>query len=270
MKQQKQDAQFAELAQLFDEVLEGLNIDYSIKETDFKHVFAENKVLGDSSKLSSPYLSVKDANDLLLTDSQEAFLLPDGQPQDRLEARTLEHQQLPGVNNRHCMPPKPSKAKAVREADQDAIVQFCSLPPAQTKRLLILKSFEKMMLEQQPEQSFCFLDRNFVEEFKSKETMRQVLSQAQAAMLPDVVTQYYEMLDGLLLAMYHKNPPGRLIRNQWTFPLSSLPDFSDYHEIIKPQKIEIDASKLIDIENDRLGLVRTNEKMSFPSDNSII
>lgn len=71
--------------------MEGLNIDYSIKETDFKHVFAENKVLGPASKLSSPYLSVKDANDVLLTDKQEAFLLPDGQPQDQLEARTLEH-----------------------------------------------------------------------------------------------------------------------------------------------------------------------------------
>lgn len=126
------------------------------------------------------------------------------------------------------------------------------------------------MLEQQPEQSFCFLDRNFVEEFASKETMRQVLSQAMAEMLPDVVTQYYEMLDGLLLAMYFKNPPGRLIRNQWTFPVTSLPDFSDWRDIIKPESLEINPEKLIDIDNDRLGLLRSNEKMSFPSDNSII
>lgn len=103
-------------------MLEGLNIDYSIKETDFRHVFAPNKVLSDSTLLSSPYMSVKDQNDRLLTGKQEAYVLPDGRPQDQLEAVTLQNQQLPGVNSRHCMPEQATKRKAVREADQDAIV----------------------------------------------------------------------------------------------------------------------------------------------------
>lgn len=60
------EAQMQELTNLFDEVLEGLNIDYSIKETDFRHVFSTKKVIGDSTKLSSPYMSVKDENDKLL------------------------------------------------------------------------------------------------------------------------------------------------------------------------------------------------------------
>jgi hypothetical protein len=47
-------------------------------------------------------------------------------------------------------------------------------------------------------------------------------------MQPDVVTDYYEMNDGLLISMYFKNPPGRLIRKQWTHPLRSLPDFADW------------------------------------------
>lgn len=42
---------------------------------------------------------------------------------------------------------------------------------------------------------------------------------------PDIVTEYYDKLDALLVSMYFKNPPGRLIRNQWTYPVSCLPDF---------------------------------------------
>jgi hypothetical protein len=197
---------------LFADVLESLNIDYSIKETDFKHVFSPDKVLDDKKAMASPYVSVKNENDRLLT-GEEVWRLPDGRAQGHLEAATLECQKVPGVNQRHCMPAAATKRQAVREADQDAIVQFCSLPPPQTKRCLILKAFERMMLKQQPEQSFHFLDRNFVEEFKDRSTMRQVLAEAMTQMMPDTVTEYYEMLDGLLVAMYHKNPPGRLIRD---------------------------------------------------------
>ena len=69
-----------------------------------------------------------------------------------------------------------------------------------------------MMLKKQPEQTFHFLDRNYVEEFKDRNTMRQILSQTMNRMQPDIVTEYYEMLDGLLISMYFKNPQGRLLR----------------------------------------------------------
>jgi hypothetical protein len=127
-----------------------------------------------------------------------------------------------------------------------------------------------MMLSQQPEQTFNFLDRNFVEEYKDRGTMRQVLSQAMTDMMPDLVTEYYEMLDGLLIAMYHKNPPGRLIRDQWTYPVTCLPDFTDWKNIIHQEGLMVDPERLVDIPNDQLGILRSNSKLSFPSDNSII
>ena len=80
------------------------------------------------------------------------------------------------------MPAKAMLSKAVRESDQDAIVQYCGLPPSQTKRLLILKAFEKMMLKKQPEQTFYFLDRNYVEEFKDPNILRQALSNTMTKM----------------------------------------------------------------------------------------
>jgi len=42
----------------------------------------------------------------------------------------------------------------------------------------VLKAFEKMLLKKQPEQSFHFLDRNFDEEYRDRNTMRQVLASA--------------------------------------------------------------------------------------------
>lgn len=202
-----------DLHALFDEVLDSLNIGYSIKETDFKHVFKDNKITGDITRLCSPYMIVRDENDKVALDASTGWVLPDGRAPGYAEDQALKHQQLPGVNDRFGMPAKETKTKAVREADQEAILQYCGLPAAMTKRCLILKAFERMMLKQQPEQSFHFLDRNFVEEFNDKATTRQVLSQTLTQMTPDVVTEYYDMLDGLLVAMYHKNPPGRLLRD---------------------------------------------------------
>lgn len=147
------------------------------------------------------------------------------------------------------MPKHETSRKSVREADQDAIVQFSRLPEAQTKRCLILKAFEKMMLKKQPEQTFHFLDRNYVEEFKDRNTMRQILSQTMSRMQPDIVTEYYEMLDGLLISMYFKNPPGRLLRKQWTHPVRCIPDFADWRQFIKGSDIEIDRERMLDIGN---------------------
>ena len=129
-----------------------------------------------------------------------------------------------------------------------------------------------MMAKKQPEliNNFSFLDRNYVEEFKDRNTMRQVLSSVMSTMQPDVVTEYYEMLDGLLVSMYFKNPPGRLIRTQWTVPVRTLPDFSDWQEYIKNDNVKVEQNDILDVANDKIGVLRTNTKISFPSDNSII
>jgi len=85
-----------------------------------------------------------------------------------------------------------------------------------------------------------------------------------------VVSEYYERLDGLLVALYFKNPPGRLLRKQWTHPVRTLPDFPEWREFIKQQGTPVEAGRLLDIANDKVGVLRTNTKYSFPSDNSVI
>jgi hypothetical protein len=71
---------------------------------------------------------------------------------------------------------------------------------------------EDMMKENMKEREFSFLDRNYVEEFKDSKTLRQVLSNAIVLQRADVATKYYEMDDGLLISLFFKNPPGRLLR----------------------------------------------------------
>lgn len=78
-----------DLHALFDDVLDSLNIGYSIKETDFKHVFKDNKITGGNGKLCSPYISVKDENDKVALDPSIACVLPDGRAPGYAEDRAL-------------------------------------------------------------------------------------------------------------------------------------------------------------------------------------
>ena len=127
-----------------------------------------------------------------------------------------------------------------------------------------------MMQESQPEREFHFLDRNYMEEYKDSNTMRQVLSTATSQLQPDIETQYYEKDDGLLIALFFKNPPGRLMRKQWTHPIRVFPDFSEWRQFSREEQTPLENDRLLNISNDKVGVLRVNTKFSFPSDNSVI
>ena len=86
---------------------------------------------------------------------------------------------------------------------------------------------------------------------------------------PDVNTCYYDKEDALLLALNFKNPPGRLLRRQWSYPLKTLPDYPVWREYVKKENIEL-PQRGLDIDMHRTGLIRVNQKFSFPCDNSVI
>jgi hypothetical protein len=81
---------------------------------------------------------------------------------------------------------------------------------------------------------------------------------------------YYPNEDGLLLALYFKNPPGRLLRRQWSHALRSAPDFQTWKEFVKGAGLHLDNDNMIDIDPEKVGVIRTNTKYSYPSDNSLI
>jgi len=68
--------------------MEGLSIDYCIKETDFKHIFSQNEVLLDPLQMQSPYLTVNDENTFISV-GKDACKFPDGKVQGHTELQTL-------------------------------------------------------------------------------------------------------------------------------------------------------------------------------------
>mmetsp|Transcript_22921 Transcript_22921/g.35279 ORF Transcript_22921/g.35279 Transcript_22921/m.35279 type:complete len:245 (+) Transcript_22921:1995-2729(+) len=168
------------------------------------------------------------------------------------------------------MPEKSALRQATRESNQDQIINYCSLPPSMTKRALILKGFQDMMNKFLRDRGFNFLDRNYIEEYKDPNTVRQILAKALTHHRPDVLTEYFEMDDGLLVSIFYKNPPGRLLRRQWSHPVRVMPDFAEWKKFVKDQDLKVDSSRLLDLPADKAGVVRINTKFCYPSDNSVI
>lgn len=127
-----------------------------------------------------------------------------------------------------------------------------------------------MMKAREPEREFFFLDRNFVEKYDAQ-TLRQLIASS-LRYQPDLAYQYYQSEDALLLSIYFKNPPGRLLRRQWTHELRTAPDFQTWRTFIKhdPQAVHFDGANLIDIDPAKVGVIRANTKYSYPCDNSLI
>lgn len=78
------------------------------------------------------------------------------------------------------------------------------------------------------------------------------------------------MDDGLLISLFFKNPPGRLLRRQWTNPVKVYPEFSEWKETVRTGEAMINMDDILDIPAFKVGALRTNTKYSFPSDNSVI
>jgi hypothetical protein len=60
------------------------------------------------------------------------------------------------------------------------------------------------------------------------------------------------------------------MRKQWTHPIRVFPDFSEWHQFHRKQLTPLDNDHLLNISNDKVGVLRVNTKFSFPSDNSVI
>ena len=100
------------------------------------------------------------------------------------------------------------------------------------------------MKKENPEREYEFQRRNFTEEMDPT-TFRQVLVEAMR-LCPDVNTEYFDKEDALLLALNFKNPPGRLLRRQWTYPIKTMPDISTWRQFVKENEMDL-QKPIIDI-----------------------
>ena len=121
--------------------------------------------------------------------------------------------------------------------------------------MVVLKAFEQLLQDNNPEREYEFKKRNFTEEMDPT-TFRQVLVNAMK-LNPDVNTAYFDKEDALLMALNYKNPPGRLLRRQWSQPIKVLPDIATWHRYCKGEDLEV-AKQFINIPQHKVGLIRSN------------
>ena len=111
----------------------------------------------------SPYQSVfSEADSIGVHDGKFTFL--DGQTVGSYEHRTLNKMDLPGINSRFKMPTKATRQRPERDSDTQAILKLYPNLTHQGKRLIILRSFEQLLKEENPEREYNFLRRNYTED----------------------------------------------------------------------------------------------------------
>ncbi len=113
--------------------------------------------------------------------------------------------------------------------------------------MIILKQMQDLMHSNNPERTYNFMDRNF-QESHDLQTFQQLLNDM-LILEPDVLTCYLEPNQTsvkkdclnliknkttMIMALNFKNPPGRILRRQWTQPLASIPDYLHFR-MFKPQ-----------------------------------
>ena len=150
-----------------------------------------------------------------------------------------------------------------RGAYYNSLYSFSSLPVPEFKRALVLKDFEEMMKEVQPERNWDFSDRSYEEQLNFN-LLLQVLNR-EMLFDPEVKSKYISDKNTLLLAVFHKTPPGRILRKAWRAPLKIVPSFHHFlHLKDKPIK------ELLDVSSSKAGIAYERVKCMFPGDNSVI
>jgi hypothetical protein len=169
----------------------------------------------------SPYHMLFDKLDQLSIQNYLERTL-DGDQFNDIEVKIIKNLLLPGTK-RHGMPREPTKSLPKRNAKINEITSFSSIGKEQMQRALILKEFAKMMKQREPEREFNFYNRSYLKKYTS-DALKYVLTRY-LMLNPNIATHYYDNEDGLLVSLYFRNPPGRILRNQWTFNFENSSNF---------------------------------------------
>lgn len=209
---------------------------------------------------------------------------------------------LPGVSNRHLMPPVALKSQRLRDQERASLYPFATLSVEEVERGLVMKAFQELIRsnhidegaasDKQRHPKYKVFDRNFEEHF-SPDLLRQVLAEA-LLQEPDVASLYYPRDDSLLLALYNKQRPlgsqGADGERQWRAAYRVMPDFENWIKYFsedlvvqtegasnaegQPLKYQLDdeliPEQLIDIDDIKVQSIQERSQMLYPKDGSVI
>ncbi|CAI2364424.1 unnamed protein product [Moneuplotes crassus] len=193
----------------------------------------------------------------------------DGTSLEDIERGILNSLVLPGTR-REGMPESPELSLPKRKADINEIVSFSTIGSEKIQRALWMKEIADLMKDKEPEREWEFYDRNYWKAL-SKDAVKYEISRY-LLLNPNIATKYSSREDGLFVSLYFKNPPGRIMRNQWSYNFATSTEFRDFLS-----KYDGDSTDFTDLGGsddlkyfNKKSSIKCNEKTMYPSDNSVI
>lgn len=215
--------------------------------------------------MSNPYHYIINEGDIIALKSQEDQLASQ-EPLAVREHLTFDRLKLPGFD-RNEMPSYPEKSEPIRKAEKSQVHPFLSFEISDFERFQSMELFEKL-LQENGNREFDFGDRVYEERFNAN-ILRQKLYQA-LLFDPETYTQYNDKEDSLLLGVYYKNPPGRVIRKKWTNPWKVLPNIENWILYFKENENNNANSLFYNLDYRLVENLHEVIKFMYPNDLSVI
>jgi len=127
---------------------------------------------------------------------------------------------------------------------------------------------EKMMKSREKEREWEFGDRIF-EERLDQNILRQRLYRY-LLFEPEVQSIYDEEDDALLLSLYFRNPPGRILRKKWTCPWRVIPNLENWINFFKESEKNFYNEFYYNIDYNLVENLHEKTKLMYPNDSSVI
>ncbi|CAK9117780.1 unnamed protein product [Durusdinium trenchii] len=132
----------------------------------------------------------------------------------------LSHLNAPGIN-RQNFPFRVSMTAAERSAHRNRIYKYMpSMPVVELERLLLLREFQHLLHEAQPERQWNLKDWVFQEKISASLLSQTILEASCRDYFVNM--KYMERQDCLLVAMHYRALPGRVLWHSWEGDLLTL------------------------------------------------
>lgn len=152
----------------------------------------------------------------------------------------------------------------IRLSQTTSLQHFSSFSSTYFERCLNILEFEKLLKKIHPERTWDLGERRFEEAF-SKTDFFQVFLQMKIYE-PEILTEYIERTDSLLVAVLFRTPPGRIIRKAWKSPWKVFPNFSQFLNLFEKTEFK----QFYNIDPSLVGCIKERTKIMYPADNSVI
>lgn len=158
----------------------------------------------------------------------------------------LSHLNAPGID-RQNFPRKISMTAAERSAHRNRIYKYMpSMPVVELERLLLMREFQELLHQAQPERQWNLKDWIFQEKIPASLLCQTLLDASCRDYFVDM--KYMERQDCLLVAIHHRALPGRVLWHSWEGDLLTLagsetqelklcpiPTFNDWWQLVSGQ-----------------------------------